>query len=88
VVFGTITGVGIAAGQFGVIALNAESRQIGQTSELAPYLNVTDQTVALQWRLLLLLFVIGVIVSMLRRAIVENRQPSGQPTPDTTPGDA
>lgn len=69
--------LGVAVGQFGVIALNAVSRQIVQNIELAPYLNVTDASVDIQWSpmiLFLLLFVvgIGVIVWMLRRAVVES----------------
>lgn len=75
--------LGVAMGQFGVIALNAVSRQVVQNIELAPYLDITGETVDIQWSpmlLFLVLFVIGVgvIVWMLRRAVVESeRQAEG-----------
>ncbi|MFB6286373.1 MAG: hypothetical protein ABEK03_07335, partial [Candidatus Bipolaricaulia bacterium] len=75
--------LGVAIGQVGVVALNAVSRQIVQNVELAPYLDVAGEAVDVQWSpmiLFLVLFVIGVgvIVWMLRRAVVENeRQAEG-----------
>ncbi len=77
--------LGVATGQFGVIALNAVSRQVVQNIELAAYLNVTGEAVDIQWSpmvLFLVLFAIGigVIVWMLRRAVVE----SGQHTEGTS----
>ena len=71
--------LGVAIGQFGVIALNGVTRQIVQNVELAPYLNVAGETVDVQWSPMLLflaLFVIGVgvIIWMVRRAVVESGQ--------------
>lgn len=75
--------LGVAIGQVGVVALNAVSRQLVQNVGLAPYLDVASEAVDIQWGpmiLFLVLFVIGVgvIVWMLRRAVVENeRQAEG-----------
>ena len=74
--------LGVAIGQFGVIGLNAVSRQVVQNIELAPYLNVAGETVDVQWSPMLLflaLFVIGagVIIWMVRRAVVESQRQAG-----------
>ena len=71
--------LGVAIGQVGVIALNGVSRQIVQNVELAPHLNVAGETVDIQWSPMLLflaLFAIGVgvIIWMLRRAVIESGQ--------------
>jgi hypothetical protein len=68
--------VGLA--QFGVIALNAVSRQILQNVELAPYLDVTAEQVNMQWSpmiLFLVLFVAGLGVTwwMIAQVVKANR---------------
>lgn len=65
--------------QFGVLALNAVSRQIVQNVELSKFLDVTAERVNLQWSPLLLflvLFIAGlvVLVWMIRKAVVAGRQ--------------
>ena len=67
--------------QFGVIALNAISRQIVQNRELAPYLDVTGEKVNMQWSpmiIFLLLFVagIGVVVWMVMQIFKNPRETS------------
>ena len=66
--------------QFGVLALNAVSRQIVQNTELAPYLDVTAEQVNPQWSPLivfLVLFVagLGVTGGMIRQVVKAHRQP-------------
>jgi cytochrome bd-type quinol oxidase subunit 2 len=70
----------IGGAQFGVVALNAVSRQVAQNAELNKYLDVTAERVATQWSpliLFLVLFVagVGVIVWMVRKVIAAGRQP-------------
>ncbi len=65
---GLALAIGVA--QFGVIALNAVSRQAVQNAELAPYLNPGSERVATQWSpmiVFLVLFVagLGVVAWML-----------------------
>ncbi len=76
-------GLALLAGlaQFGVLALNATSRQIVQNAELAPYLDVTAGKVNVQWSpliLFLVLFVagLGVVVWMVVQVVKANRQPA------------
>jgi hypothetical protein len=47
--------------QFGVLAVNAISRQVVQNLELGPYLNVATQPTAVQWSPLLLFLVLFVV---------------------------
>jgi hypothetical protein len=65
--------------QFVLIALNAVSRQIVQNIEIGVYYDVAAEHVNTQWSpliLFLLLFVaaVGVIIWLLRKAILEARQ--------------
>lgn len=65
--------------QFGVIAVNAVSRQIVQNVALAPYVDVTAEPVRVQWSpliLFLVLFVggVGVVVWMVSQVVKANRQ--------------
>jgi hypothetical protein len=65
--------------QFALIALNVVSRQIVQNIEIGVYYDVTSEQVNTQWSpliIFLLLFVatVGVIIWLLRRAILESRQ--------------
>jgi hypothetical protein len=65
--------------QFGVIAVNAVSRQIVQNVALAPYVDVTAEPVNVQWSpliLFLVLFVggVGVVVWMVSQVVKANRQ--------------
>lgn len=76
---GLAFGVGLA--QFGVLALNAVSRQILQNAELAPFLDVTAEQVNVQWSpliLFLVLFVagLGLVVWMVRQVVRAGRQPA------------
>ncbi len=71
--------VGLA--QFGVIVINAVSRQILQNAELAPYLDVTAETVNIQWSAMIVflaLFVLGlaVIAWMVTQVVKTERQPA------------
>lgn len=71
----------VGLSQFGVIVLNAVSRQIVQNAQIAPYLDVTAEPVNLQLSPLivfLVLFVagIGVIVWMVAQVVKANRQPA------------
>ena len=66
--------------QFGLIALNAVSRQIVQNTELAPYMKVAEESVDVQWSPLivfLVLFVtgLGVIGWMVVQIVAVERQP-------------
>jgi hypothetical protein len=73
---GLALAIGLA--QFGVLALNAVSRQIVQNAELAPYLDVAAGRVAIQWSPMILFLVlfaagIGVVVWMLAQAARSRR---------------
>jgi hypothetical protein len=66
--------------QFGVLALNAVSRQIVQNAELSKFLDVTAEPVNIQWSpliLFLVLFVagLGVVGWMLSKVVTAARQP-------------
>ena len=70
--------------QFGVLALNAVSRQIVQNTELGKYLNVTVEQVNMQWSplvLFLVLFVagLGVVIWMVTKVVAAERHAA--PTP-------
>jgi hypothetical protein len=74
----------VAAAQFGVLALNAISRQIVQNVELAPYLEVSAQKESVQWSPLvafLLIFVAGVVVVAWMIAQAVKAPSETQPTP-------
>jgi hypothetical protein len=69
--------------QYGVLALNAVSRQIVQNAELAPVLDVTAQPVNLQLSPMLaflVLFVagVGVVYWMLAQAVAAGRRPPSE----------
>jgi hypothetical protein len=73
---GLALAIGLA--QFGVLALNAVSRQIVQNAELAPYLDVAAGRVAIQWSPMILFLVlfaagIGVVVWILAQAARSRR---------------
>ena len=56
---------GIALCQFGVLGINAVSRQIVQNVNLKPYFDVSAQPIDVQWAplaMFLVAFVIGLIV--------------------------
>jgi hypothetical protein len=72
-----------ALAQYGVIALNAVSRQIVQNAELAPVLDVTAQPVNLQLSpmlVFLVLFILGlgVVYWMLLQAVAASRRPPSE----------
>ncbi len=72
-VIGRGLAIGVGLTQFGVIALNAISRQVVQNAELGRYLNITDEVVRTQWSpmiIFLVLFVAGIAlcVWMIRQA--------------------
>jgi hypothetical protein len=78
---GLTRGLALLAGlaQFGVLALNAVSRQIVQNAELVPYLDVTAEQVNPQWSPLivfLVLFVVGLGVTgwMVKQVVKAHRQ--------------
>ncbi|NUP89802.1 MAG: hypothetical protein HUU25_08290 [Candidatus Sumerlaeia bacterium] len=76
-------GVAVAAMQVLVLGLNAISRQIAQSAELAPHLDITAEPVRWQWSpmvLFLVLFVagLGVIAWLVRRAVLESRAMESQ----------
>lgn len=65
--------------QFVLIALNAVSRQFVQNIEISVYYDVTTEQVNTQWSplilfLLLFLAAVGVIIWLLRKAVLESRQ--------------
>ena len=65
--------------QFGVIALNAASRQIVQNAELSKFLDVTAEKVNIQWSpmiVFLVLFVagLGIVVWMVSKVVMAERQ--------------
>jgi len=65
--------------QFVLVALNAVSRQMVQNIEIGVYYDVAAERVNTQWSpliLFLLLFVgaVGVIIWLLRKAVLEARQ--------------
>jgi hypothetical protein len=67
--------------QFGVLALNAISRQIVQNKELGRYFDPTAEKVNIQWSpliIFLLLFVLGValIIWMIRQASISREEPA------------
>ncbi len=71
----------IGLAQFGALALHAISRQVVQNLELAPYLDVTAETVNLQWSPLILFLALfaaglGVIVWMISQVAKAHRQPA------------
>jgi len=64
--------------QFGVLALNAVSRQIVQNAELSAFLDVTAEPVHTQWSPLILFLVlltlgVGVLSWMVRKAVAAER---------------
>lgn len=66
--------------QFGVLGLNAISRQVVQNFELKPYLDVTTERVQTQLSPMLVFLVLflaglGVIIWMLRQAAIASREP-------------
>jgi hypothetical protein len=70
-----------AAAQFGVVAVNATSRQIVQNAELSNFLDVTAEPVMMQWSpliLFLVLFVVGLglVAWMLRKVLAAAQQPA------------
>ncbi|OGL43236.1 MAG: hypothetical protein A2161_09580 [Candidatus Schekmanbacteria bacterium RBG_13_48_7] len=70
----------LGTAQFGVIGINAISRQVVQNLELSKYLDVTAESVNTQWSpliLFLVLFVagLGVIYWMVRQALRESSNP-------------
>jgi len=80
---GVTRGLAFATGlaQFGVLALNAISRQIVQNAELGRFLDVTAEPVNLQWSpliLFLVLFVagLGVVAWMVSKVVAATRQPA------------
>lgn len=67
--------------QFGVLALNAISRQIVQNTELRRYFDTTTEKVNIQWSpliIFLLLFVFGVtlVIWMIRQATISKGEPA------------
>jgi hypothetical protein len=67
--------------QFGVLALNAVSRQILQNAELAPFMDVTAEPVNVQWSpmiLFLVLFVagLGVVAWIVSQVVKASQQPA------------
>jgi hypothetical protein len=75
-----VTGVA----QFGVLALNAISRQIVQNAELSPFLDVTAEPVNIQWSPLVLFLVLlvaglGTVAWMLRRLVAARRMSTDEP---------
>jgi len=65
--------------QFGVLALNAVSRQIVQNAELRRFLDVTAEPVHLQWSPLILFLVLfitglGVVVWMIRKVVTAQKR--------------
>ena len=65
--------------QFGVLTLNAISRQIVQNAELSPYFNPSSEAVRIQWSPLILFLVlfgagIGVVVWMVGKVIEASRR--------------
>ncbi len=70
----------IGLAQFGVIALNAVSRQVVQNAELEKYMNIAAEETRIQWSpmiLFLLLFVAGVALMtwMIMQAVKSGRNP-------------
>ncbi len=70
-----------ALAQVGVLALNAVSRQVVQNLELGPYLDVTAETVNIQWSPLLVflaLFVAGLVAItwMVSKVVAAERGPA------------
>jgi len=85
--------VALATGfaQFGVVGLNAISRQLVQNLELAPYLNLMDEPVHTQWSSLIPFLVfflvgVGVLVWMVMQAVAVNRREATAPSPGPTTG--
>ena len=65
-----------------ILALNAVSRQIVQNAEIGVYYDVSAEQVNMQWSPMILFLVllvagVGVIIWMLKKAIVESRQAIG-----------
>lgn len=67
--------------QFGVLALNAVSRQVVQNAELSPYLNPSNEVAKTQWSPLILFLVlftagIAVVCWMVGKALEASRRPA------------
>jgi hypothetical protein len=80
---GVKKGLALATGvaQFGVLGLNAISRQVVQNAELSKFLDVTAEPVKIQWSpliLFLILFIagLGVVAWMISRVVVAVRRPA------------
>lgn len=70
--------VGLA--QFGVLGINAASRQFVQHLEVAPYYNITRQSTETQWSALILFLIVfffglGVVAWMIRQVAILPSQP-------------
>jgi hypothetical protein len=76
--FGMALSIGLA--QFGVIALNAISRQIVQNAEIGRYFDITNEPVRTQWSPLILFLVafvvgVGLVIWMIRQGVTSGSGP-------------